>query len=246
MSIIGKIADTIRAIGNKKANDLEKANTEAVVDQAVEDIQKDTVQLQNAVAEEVGAQGQLVAKFNKATGEADDWHNKAVLALSKGDKGLATQALERERVSRSLATGLKTQVDNNEARIKSDRERLTALQMKAEEAKNKGTELKARAEVAKATENVNSSINNINPDSAFAKLQRAEDNVVAKESKNSAVNDLSGNSLDKKFDDLQRESDVDSMMANLEKEVAAKNGAAAPAAPAAAAPSGADEWHIAH
>ena len=230
MSVIGRIGKLAEATVNRVLGKAEEKNTEAVVDQAVADIQKDTAELTNAVAEAVAAQRQLEIQYQKKTVEASDWHSKATLALKNGDKDLASKALEHERSAQSVADSLKKQIDEQKARIDQYKGNLADMQRKAEDAKNKGTEIKARDQVASANEKVNNTVGGLDPDSALNRLNKAEENVQHKESKNDAIDQLSGKSDERKLEDMKRQQELDEMMKKLEGEVGGKPGAPPPPA----------------
>ncbi len=151
MGLLDRVSRVVRANLNdlvSKAEDPEK-----ILDQALVDMQEDLVQMRQAVAGAIASQKRLQQQQIQAQTEANNWQQRAQLALQKGDEDLAREALLRKKPLTETAAALKTQVDQQTITVNSLKNNLIALEGKIAEAKTKKDMLKARASAAKANEN---------------------------------------------------------------------------------------------
>ena len=77
------------------------------------------------------------------------------------------------------------------------------------EAKTKKDMLKARAKAAKASEQINQAMSQVDTSGALSAFERMEEKVLGMEAQSAAVAELSGDSLEDQFAALEAGSDVD-------------------------------------
>ena len=106
-----------------------------------------------------------------------------------------------------------------------------SLEGKIAQAKTKKDMLKARAEAAKAQQQLQSAVGNIGTDSAMAAFERMEDKVEQMEATGQAAAELAGADLESQFAALEGGSDVDNELDALRQQL--KGGPEAVALPAA-------------
>ena len=106
-----------------------------------------------------------------------------------------------------------------------------ALEGKIAEAKTKKDMLKARAQAAKAQQQLQSAVGNMGSNSAMAAFERMEDKVQAMEASSQAAAELAGADLESQFAALEGGDDVDDELAALRQQLA--GGPEAVALPAA-------------
>jgi phage shock protein A len=114
MGLFDRLSRVVRSNLNdmvSKAEDPEK-----ILEQAVIDMQEDLVQLRQAVARAIATQKSTEQQYNKYNTEANNWGERAKLALSKGDENLAREALVRKKAAAESATMLKQQLDTQALR----------------------------------------------------------------------------------------------------------------------------------
>ena len=95
---------------------------------------------------------------------------------------------------------------------------LVALEGKIAEAKTKKDMLKARAQAAKAQQQLQSAVGNIGTDSAMAAFERMEDKVEALEATGQAAAELAGSDLESQFAALESggvDDDLEALRAQL-------------------------------
>lgn len=207
MGLFDRLSRVIRANLNdmvSKAEDPEK-----VLEQAVIDMQENLVQLRQAVAQAIAAQKRTETQSRQNQDEANKWQQRAQLALTKGDESLAREALQRKKSYSDTAAVLQTQLEQQTAQVNDLKKKLIQLESKISEAKTKKNMLKARAQAAKANEQLQNTVGNMNTGSAMAAFERMEEKVQMLEARSQAAHELGGSGLEEQFAQLEAGSDVD-------------------------------------
>lgn len=207
MGLFDRISRVVRANLNdvvSKAEDPEK-----ILEQSIIDMQEDLVQLRQAVAQAIATQKRTQQQYNQASQEANNWQQRAQLALSKGDETLAREALVRKKSQSETAAALKTSLDQQTATVDTLKRNLIALESKISEAKTKKDMLKARISAAKAQEQLQSAVGKLGTSSAMGAFERMEEKVLMAEARAQSTQELVGNDLDQQFAALEAGSDVD-------------------------------------
>jgi phage shock protein A len=249
MGLFDRISRVLRANVNdivSKAEDPEK-----ILEQAVIDMQEDLVQLRQAVAQTIASQKRSEQQYAKAQTEANNWQQRAQLALQKGDENLAREALTRKKTHAETAATLKAQLDQQTSQVETLKRSLIGLEGKISEAKTKKDMLKARASAAKAQEQLQNAVGNLGTSSAMSAFERMEEKVLTAEARSQAAAELAGADLESQFARLES-ADVDLELEAMKAQLiggsaqnqpqlsgtatAAPNPTAAPAAQPAATP----------
>jgi phage shock protein A len=217
MGLFDRVSRVVRANLNdlvSKAEDPEK-----ILDQTILEMQEDLVQMRQAVAGAIASQKRLQQQYNQAQTEANNWQQRAQLALQKGDENLAREALVRKKTNAETASALKAQLDQQTTTVDTLKRSLIALEGKISEAKTKKDMLKARAAAAKANEKLQSTVGNMNTGSAMAAFERMEEKVLQMEARSQAAAELAGNSLEEQFALLESGSNVDDELAAMKAQL---------------------------
>jgi phage shock protein A len=235
MALFDRVSRLIRANVNdlvSKAEDPEK-----ILEQALLDMQESFVELKQAVAGAIANQKRSQMQYDNNMKETETWQQRAQLALQKGDEGLAKEALIRKKSFSDTATALKSQLDLQVGQVDTMKKSLMMLEGKIVEAKNKKGMLQARAQAAKANEQLTSSLNSMNTNSAMGAFERMEDKVLQMEARGQAAAELAGSNLEAQFASLES-ADVDLELAAMKQQLLGGAAAAQPqiAATGTAAP----------
>src|SRR5919202_1587581 len=217
MGLFDRLSRVVRANLNdmvSKAEDPEK-----ILDQAIIDMQEDLVQLRQAVARAIATQKRTEQQYNKNQTEANNWTQRAQLALQKGDENLAREALTRKKANAEAAATLKEQLDQQSTQVDTLKRNLIALESKISEAKTKKDMLKARVSAAKANEQLQSAVGRLGTSSAMGAFERMEDKVLEMEARSQAIGELVGNDLEQQFAMLESGSDVDDELAAMKAQL---------------------------
>ncbi|MFM7615017.1 MAG: PspA/IM30 family protein [Synechococcales cyanobacterium] len=208
MGLLDRIGLVIRSNLNDLVSQAE--DPEKILEQTVIDMQEDLIQLRQAVATAIASQKRTQQQYNQSQTEANNWQQRAQLAVQKGDDTLAKEALSRKKAQTDIANTLKAQLDQQSTQVGTLKRSLIALEGKISEAKTKKDMLKARASAAKAQEQLQSTVNSIGTSSAMAAFERMEEKVLQLEARSQAAAELAGADLESQFAQLESGSDVDS------------------------------------
>jgi phage shock protein A len=216
MSLFDRVSRLVRANVNdavSKAEDPEK-----ILEQSLRDMQDNFVKMKEAVASAIAQQKRSQAQYDNQMREAKTWQERAELAIKKGDDELAKQALMRKKGLTDAATALEAQLAQQTSQVDGLKKNMLMLESKIAEAKAKKDMLKARAQAAKANEQLQSAMNTMSNDSAMAAFERMEDKVMQMEARGQAAAELAGANLETQFMTLQA-GDVDYELEALKQQV---------------------------
>jgi phage shock protein A len=217
MGLFDRISRLVRANLNDLVNKAE--DPEKILEQAIIDMQEDLVQLRQAVAQAIATQKRNEQQYNQNQSQANQWESRAKLALQKGEEGLAREALQRKKGYTETANTIKLTLDQQLAQVDALKRNLIQLESKISEAKTKKNMLKARAQAAKANEQLQGILGGINPTGATAAFERMEEKVMELEARSQAAGELAGSDFESKFAALEAGSDVDDELIALKAQM---------------------------
>lgn len=199
---------------------------EKVLDQTVTDMQNDLVKVRQAYAEVLATQRKLKTQKEQADGIAQEWYQRAELAVSKGDDELAKEALTRRQTSVDKADDLGRQLEGIEANVDRLFDSVSMLEDKIRQAKDEKEQLIARARTAKTTAKVNEMLSDVDGGSGAAgAFERMRDKVEMMETKADVSENLlpggaAPGSVEDRFKALESGNKVDDMLAKMKGEKA--------------------------
>ena len=225
MGFFDRLSRLLRANANAALSSVEDPGK--ILDQSVADMQSDLVKLRQAVATAIASQKRIQNQAEQSEAQAKTWYERAELALKKGEEDLAREALSRRKTYQDTATTLNTQLQSQAGQVEQLKKSLVALEGKIAEAKTKKDMLKARAQAAKAQEQLQSAVNGLGTNNAMAAFEQMEEKVQVLEARSQAAAELAGADLESQFAALQGGNDVDDELAALKTRM---SGAPAPTA----------------
>jgi phage shock protein A len=213
MGLIDRILRVIRANLNSLIGQAE--DPEKILEQAVEDMQQDLIGLRQAVAQAIATQKRTERQASQAQSTAQEWYERAQLALSKGDENLAREALTRRKSYQETAKAMQAQLAQQAGVVTKLKENMRTLESKISEAKTKKDLYIARARSAQASQKINEMLGNVGTSSALSAFERMEEKVMQLEAQSEALEQLGSNELEKKFAALEGGDEIDSELAAL-------------------------------
>uniref|UniRef100_A0A6T8KYZ8 PspA/IM30 family protein n=1 Tax=Hemiselmis andersenii TaxID=464988 RepID=A0A6T8KYZ8_HEMAN len=190
---------------------------EKMLNQIVEDMQKELIEFRQTYAEVAAGQKRMQKQQQQAEGLAEEWLKRAKLALEKGDEEAARAALERKNQQEEVSNGLKSQIAAQEKSVESLFQNMKTLEAKISEAKSKKEQLKARAQTAKVSTKVNDMLSRTSKSGAMQAFEAMEDKVDKLEAEAEVSLELSGSdaSLEDRFKKLEAGSKVEDELSAL-------------------------------
>ncbi len=227
MGLIDRLSRLLRA--NLNAFVSEAEDPVKILDQSVFDMQEDLVKLRQAVALAIASQKRLEKQADQAKDQVQNWFLRAELALKKGEEDLAREALSRKKTFQETFESLSTQFQLQNGQVEKLKKSLMLLERKIAEARTKKEMLKARAQAAKAQQQIQSAVGDLSSKSAMAAFERMEDKVEALEASGQAALELAGEDLESKFAELEGSDDIENELDILRSQL--KSGVEAIALP---------------
>ena len=161
-------------------------------------IQNDLVKVRQSYAEVTATQRRLLKQKEQCDSMANDWYERAQLAMQKGNEELAREALNRRQVQTEEAAGLQAQIDVQAASIDKLYEGMQMLEKKILESKAKKEQMVARARTAQSTQKVNDMLGGVTGKTSMDAFSRMEEKVEALEASaevSAEMGSLGGNML---------------------------------------------------
>ena len=230
MGIFKRIKDIISANINDLLDKFE--DPEHMIDQMIKEMEESILELRKQTASAIAASKMTTKKISTAEKELAKWLKNAELAVTEGDDELARKALARKREISSHVDVLKQQLDDENTMIERMKSDLHLVEEKVQEARRKRETLimKKRAADTKKSmiesrEKANaafdgSASNIINGFDSFAKYEEKIEKELAEAEARVELNDsLKEADLEKQFEHLQIDEDVEDELAQLKKKL---------------------------
>jgi phage shock protein A len=230
--LFGRVGRVARGQANQGVDALEDATFESTVKQTVADMKAELNKVVQASAVAMSNYNRLDAEYQKYVRQAQDWKDRASMALDSNNEDLARKALAKKGESDKQVASMQQAVES--ARQASDRlkTQVVELKRKIEEGERTATTLVARKNAAAAQRKVAEAMSGVGAaDNAFAALNRYEETVSKEEATAKAFDQLASagkdEDLEAQFAQLGGHS-VDDQLAALKAE---RSGGRKPAAP---------------
>mmetsp|Transcript_31796 Transcript_31796/g.49316 ORF Transcript_31796/g.49316 Transcript_31796/m.49316 type:complete len:326 (-) Transcript_31796:103-1080(-) len=179
MNLFDRFSRVAKSNINNVLKNLE--DPEKIMTQALEDMQNDLVKVRQSYAEVTATQRRLMKQKEQCDALANDWYERAQLAMQKGNEELAREALNRRQVQSDEAANLQSQIDVQAASIDKLYEGMQLLESKILESKAKKDQMVARARTAQSTQKVNDMLGGLTGKTSMDAFSRMEEKVEALE-----------------------------------------------------------------
>jgi phage shock protein A len=213
MGLLERVGTLVRA----NLNDLiDKAeNPSKMIKQVILDMENQLLQVKTQVAISIADQHMLEKKEKEHEEKAADWLRKAELAVDRGQDDLARAALERQKGSERTVESFREQVADQRAQVTTLKAALGKLEQKLGEAQAKSETLLVQHRRARALGKASDARMAIGDDSTVRTFERMKDKVARNEAVSQAKSELAGDSLHDRFTQLERDDEVDRLLADL-------------------------------
>ena len=225
-SRLGRVA---RGQANSGVDVIEDATFAATVNQTVADMKNELNKVVQASAAAMSNYNRLDAEYQKYTRQAQEWKDRAGLALDAGNEDLAKQALSRKADCDKQVASMQQAVQSAQQASDKLKQQVAELKRKIDEGERTATTLVARKNAASAQRKVSEAMAGVgHADNAFAALNRYEESVAREEATAKAFDELASTgkdeALEAKFAELGGHS-VDAELEALNQERRKKSSA---------------------
>ena len=219
MAIFERISDLVRA----NINDLiDKAeNPEKMVKQIIIDMEDQLRKATQGLGTAMGSLNQVKKQLENAQEQSNVWQSKAKACLEQGNEDLARQALENKVKQDKMVTQYQDMVNSMDAQVNEIKSQVNILKQKLEEARAKQAMLVARSQMADAKSQMAKTLGNMDSKSAFAKMDKMEKKIEAKEAQADAFSEVSGvqESENDPFAQMDKENSINAELEKLKQEM---------------------------
>lgn len=219
MGIFSRFTDIVNSNINSlldKAEDPEK-----MVRLIIQEMEDTLVEVRSASAKTIASKKEIAAQIVKLNNEAQDWQNKAELAISKDREDLARAALQEKKKCEEYAGTLQNELKVVEEQISKLQNEVGQLQDKLADAKTRQKAIILRQKTASSRLEVKKSLDSSKVDAAMGRFEQYERKIDDLESQ-VEVYDLGKKTLADEFAGLESDEKIDDELAALKKKMQAK------------------------
>jgi len=217
VGILNRISTITRSNINAILDQAE--DPEKMLDQLTRDMRDGIQQARVEVAKMIADEKELQANAERSQQLADDWQNKAELAVKKGAEDLAREALHRKIDYANNAKVYQTQWESQHVAVEKAKSDLHDLQEKYDGAVRNREALLARHRRAKAQQQVAKVAASVSAFDPSSELNRMEERIRLEEARASAATELSHDTTEDRFAKLSQDSELEDELLKLKTRV---------------------------
>jgi phage shock protein A len=221
MALLERVSTLIRANLNDLIDKAEEPET--MLKQVIVDMQNQLLQVKTQVAIAIADQHVLEKKRKENGDAAAEWVRKAELAVEKNEKDdVARYAIEKSVWYQRLADSFKQQIEEQAVQVENLKSALKKLESKLAEAQSKVALIVSQHRRARAVEKASEAGIKIGDGSAEAAFHRMNNKVQHAEALSQAHSELVGDSVEDRLKALEKQDQVERMLAEIKARKAAK------------------------
>jgi phage shock protein A len=204
MGILSRFITVIQANLNALVSKTE--NPAKILEQTIVDLESAYRKAKDQVAHALADQKRMEKAVATVQAEVKRWQDRAVLAVEKGDDGLAREALNRKNEHARSAIQLTAELEAQTANVASLKEALVDLQQKIVDIKRQKGVLIAKQRRAEAQDQIYKTLDGIHNAGALETVKRMEEKIEHMASVSDARKELAsefrGDQLERRFKEL--------------------------------------------
>jgi phage shock protein A len=220
MGVFSRFTDIINSNINAlldKAEDPEK-----MVRLIIQEMEDTLVEVRSSSAKTLADKKELTRQIGRYEKDAEEWQNKAELALSKGREDLARAALVEMKKSTEAAESMADELKHVDEHIAKLQGEITQLQEKLADAKARQKAIIMREKTASSRLKVKSKIDSEKVEDALSRFDRYERKIDDLEAQVEAQ-DLGSKSLADEIAELESDESIDDELAALKAKMNKKD-----------------------
>ncbi|PSF37982.1 phage shock protein A [Aphanothece hegewaldii CCALA 016] len=190
---------------------LENEDPEKILEETVTAMEQELIRMRQGLAEAIATHKRTERQYSQYQKAAQTWHDRAQMALDKGNETLAKEALVKWNNYQTSASPFKNQLEPQRSIINRLKKDLLSLEQQYTEAKTKKSLYIARLRTASASQKMQEYLSDLNSRNIF---ERVETKIIELESQaelSSAYHDP----LERQFISLEEGNDVENEFAKM-------------------------------
>ncbi len=215
MALMERVGTLLRANLNDLVDRAE--DPEKMLKQVILDMENQLMQVKTQVAISIADLHLLERRAAETALKADDWMRKAQLAVEKGQDDLARVGIERSLESKKLAGNFQQQIADQKAQSDTLRTAFLNLEGKLGEARTKAELLMATHRRARVTGDDAKAQLGLQGNATASAWDRMNRKVQQAEALGQATAELAGEDIEGRFAALEKEDEVDRLLAELKE-----------------------------
>ncbi|MEM8937670.1 MAG: phage shock protein PspA [Pseudomonadota bacterium] len=218
MGVFSRLSDIVNSNINSMLDRAE--DPEKIVRLIIQEMEDTLVEVRANAARAIADRKAVVRKKEECAARADDWAQKAELAIAKGRDDLARGAIAAKRKAEEMIGLLDQELDALAASVDKTNDDLARLQAKLKEARAKQRSLELRRDAASGSVRVQRQVHDGRIDDALARFDRYERRIDELEAEAESWSLGGKKTLEGEFADLEAEDAVNEELAKLKQRVA--------------------------
>lgn len=219
MGVFTRLTDIIQS---NVLSALDKAeDPEKLVRLMIQEMEETLVEVRSTQAGFLGDKKTLNRELNSANQSIDFWQEKAELALEKQRDDLAKSALIEKSKAAKTVESLNTELAKVDDALNKLKEDVDSLQAKLDQAKAKQASIMKREETVTSRLRVKTQLHSEQINKAFERFESVERKVDEIEAKVESYDLGKAPSLQQQFEELEKNDEIETQLAELKKKVAA-------------------------
>ena len=216
MGVFSRFTDIINSNINSL---LDKAEDPAkMVRLIIQEMEDTLVEVRSSSAKTLADKKELARQITRYQKDAEQWQEKAELALSKGREDLARAALMEKKKSAESAQAIEEELNHIDEHIAKLQDEITQLQEKLADAKARQKAILMREKTASSRLKVKRNIHSNKVDDALSRFDRYERKIDDIEAEVES-HDLGSKSLADEIADLESDENIDDELAQLKAQM---------------------------
>lgn len=213
MGIFSRFQDIVNANLNSLLDRAE--DPEKMIRMMIQEMQETLVEVRTTSAKVIADRKMVERRLQSLTKEAEEWEQKAALALSKNREDLARAALAEQSSVEELAAQAAHELEQINLHLNELNDEIAQLQRKLDDAKSKQKALAAREKSARSRLDMRRRFSRDKLNEAFAKFDEYERRMDDIEAEVESHDLGSSKDLSEEIEDLARNEKVDQALAEL-------------------------------
>lgn len=222
MAILDRVSNILRANVNSMLDQAE--DPEKMIDQIIRDmdsaLQDGRAQVRDMIAQQKLIEGDQA----NAQKQANEWSQKAELAVSKSRDDLAIEALRRKKDYDAQMQIYQGQLDAQKQAVDQLKKQLEQLEFKYDDAVRNKDVLIARRKRAAAQQQLASAGAKLRVPDYGAELDRMDRRIREEEARAAATAEVAQSTIEKQFEDLEGDDELKGQLAALKAKVKGTGG----------------------